>query len=209
MPIETGRKLSTLDLLPANEITEDTLIYLAQPAGEGAWEPVAVRAGDLAQWIKTAESIVPDNLPWRGARVIRSTNLTGVSSGATVSWSAAQVDTDDFWSAGAPTRLTIPAGVSKVRFYAGLTFELLGAAGTLVVALQKNGAGNVGAGVAAWRSGTSGFTTNRNFIIGRMEDVTPGDYFEIQAFFSMSGQDQIIADAFTFFEVEILEADLA
>ena len=37
------------------------------------------------------------------------------STDTSIPWDATVYDTDNFWSAGNPTRFTIPSGVSKVR----------------------------------------------------------------------------------------------
>ena len=49
---------------------------------------------------------------FRGARVKMNTDDTAVNAvaGYTIPFDAAVFDTDSFWSAGSPTRLTIPAG---------------------------------------------------------------------------------------------------
>jgi hypothetical protein len=61
---------------------------------------------------------------WRGIKFagFRDTTLTitgyeavADSTDVVVPWNAVVYDTDAFWSAGNPTRLTVPAGVSKVR----------------------------------------------------------------------------------------------
>jgi hypothetical protein len=39
---------------------------------------------------------------------------------AAVAWEAVVYDTDGFWTAGQPTRLTMPAAVSRVRLKAGV-----------------------------------------------------------------------------------------
>jgi hypothetical protein len=54
--------------------------------------------------------------PFRGARVRLTADDTAqnITTETAVSFDVADFDTDSFFSAGAPTRLTIPAGVSKV-----------------------------------------------------------------------------------------------
>lgn len=70
-----------------------------------------VRIVQSASSVKTTLAVAAHQL--RGARVHMTANDTTVNStsGYALSWDAAIYDTDTFWSAGAPTRLTIPAGL--------------------------------------------------------------------------------------------------
>jgi hypothetical protein len=53
---------------------------------------------------------------FRGALVqLTADEAVAASTDAAIPWDAIVYDTDAFWSAGNPTRLTVPAGVSKVR----------------------------------------------------------------------------------------------
>ena len=73
---------------------------------------------------------------FRGARVRMTTDDTtqNVTAGAAISFDSAEFDTDSFWAAGTPTRLTIPAGL-------GITH------------VEATGQANVSAGTAdTWRS---------------------------------------------------------
>lgn len=56
-----------------------------------------------------------------------------------VAWQAAQFDDGAMWSAGDPTRLTVPAGVSKVRLTASLRWTKQ-ATGDREAILYANGA---------------------------------------------------------------------
>lgn len=208
MPV-TGTKLSALaDLGIALDGSEH--LYMRDSEGN----PVKVTLDEIAQYIAVAQSIVPENLPYRGAIVRRTSNLTGLGASNVVTWQEALFDSDSFWSAGAPTRLTVPSGVTKVRLFGGAVFEAGGTAGSVSVYFRRNGGNFAQAddehhGRNSWRSTTTGFTSNRNAVFSSMIDVSAGDYFEFGADISMSGIDEILADAATFFELQVLEADVS
>lgn len=62
----------------------------------------------------------------------------GDSSDVTIPWDATVYDTDAFWSAGSPTRLTVPAGVSKVRLKGNLNWTF-GGTGSRHIWMHQNG----------------------------------------------------------------------
>lgn len=204
MPL-TGKKLSNIDPVGALDGTET--LYLVDTDGNAK----KITLSDLAQWIITEESIVPDNLPWRGARVYLTSNKTSFASGTVISWDAAALDSDSIWSAGSPTRLTVPAGVSKVRLRGNLQYESLGVAGTVRTILLMNGSALVApdhyAPITA-RQDATGLTGNWSMVVSGVIEVTPGDYFTLQGDISMTGNDTILASPTTWFEMEIVEADL-
>ena len=68
-------------------------------------------------------------IPWR-ALLRRTTNLTASTTAAYVAipWQRAVYDSDAFWSAGQPTRLTVPAGYALARLHfrgRSLVFNLM------------------------------------------------------------------------------------
>lgn len=166
----------------------------------GAEEILIVQGGNsrrlalstLAQWVITRESIIPSSLPWRGAKVGRSATVTGVTFPHIVAWDTEIADTDGFWSAGTPTRFTIPAGITKVELGAQVALETGVLAGGIYVNIRKNGADMSPATPFTIRSGSSGY--NDNTVVCRTwpEDVVAGDYFEVRANTTMSGVDQVL-----------------
>lgn len=77
-------------------------------------------SGDIGQEMVPYGPGNPFPVRFRGARVTLSADMTGVDLTASVilSWGVELFDTDNLWSAGAPTLFTIPAGL------AGLYAEL-------------------------------------------------------------------------------------
>lgn len=107
------------------------------------------------------------------------------------------VDTALFWDIANPTRLTIPTGVTIVRFTAR-TYEEVTQVGQLLIMLFKNGApalARVGFNATAWH----GETLESGAI-----QVVAGDYFEMGVHMAYPGTAD--ANGRTHFSVEILEA---
>jgi hypothetical protein len=199
--------LKTTELPAIGGLDGSELLYIVDSDGNSTKIDLAT----LAQWIITEESIIPDNRPWRGARVARTSTLTGLASGTAIPWQTADIDTDSIFSLGAPTRLTVPNGVTKVRLFTSLQYEDLLTAGTVAITFRKNGASFTGTdrrGQVTVRSGTTG--NNANIVCGFSGalSVAGGDYFEVLSFISMSNQDELQATSQTWFEMEIIEADL-
>jgi hypothetical protein len=72
------------------------------------------------QSVTTTGTVSPT---WKGARVGRDTTAFTMTAGTdmAVQWNASRIDTNSFWAAGTPSRLTIPAGVTKVRLRSRVT----------------------------------------------------------------------------------------
>lgn len=181
----------------------------------GAEEILIVQGGNsrrvslatLAQWVKVAESIVPASVPWRGAKVRLSTDVTGVTFPHIIGWATEIEDTDGFWTVGTPTRFTIPAGISKVRLECCVSVESLGVVGTLYVSINKNGAGFLGNHAPTSRQGSTGFTTNAWASWTWDENVVAGDYFEVRLNVSgLAGVDVVLNTNQTFFALTVVEA---
>lgn len=163
-----------------------------------------VALSDLAQWIKTAASIVPSSNPWRGARVRRTVNLS-LASAATgaVTWQSAALDTGSFWSAGAPTRLVVPAGVTKVRLRGSARFAA-NSSGQRQIFITKNGAPLEGRFSVLGNAVATPNTTDLNGTSGVIA-VAAGDYFEMSAYQNTSAALDLLAHETTWFELEVVE----
>ena len=105
-----------------------------------------------------------------GALVYKTSNQI-MTSGAAVTWDAATYDDASAYAGGSPTRLTVPAGITRVRFSAGLLGS--GAANALY-SLHKNGL-EVYAGGMGLQPNTNVVATHKSAILV----VIAGDYFEI------------------------------
>lgn len=117
-----------------------------------------------------------------GARVSRTSDMTSIAdnTGTVVTWQQADEDTSSFWSAGSPTRFTVPNGVSRVSLKANFPFVPNAADGYCAVSITKNGSTFDGHGkeVAVFTSATATFGVMLNVSCADIP-VSAGDYFEL------------------------------
>lgn len=136
----------------------------------------------------------------RSAQLLRSAPFSVINATVTpISWSSASFDTDVFFSASAPTRLTIPSNATVVRVTANVSFDS-NATGVRGVYLYKTGVEMPGARVTS--PAASGITTSLKVVSDPIRVIT-GDYFEALAYQSSGGA--LNADIFSTFSVEVLE----
>lgn len=132
--------------------------------------------------------------PFKGAKVIL-TAAEAISTSTDIPWDAVSYDVGTWWSSGAPTRLTIPAGVTRIRMYANIRTD--DNSFILTLAIIKNG--------SVWAEGPmtreDRQRTEQNLSSGPI-NVVEGDYFEIQAA-SSSAQNAIVSN--TWFSIEAIE----
>lgn len=160
---------------------------------------VKVSLATMKTFVNTDPTVAPSSEPWRGARVRFSTGWTYTSNSVSlVAWDAADVDTDSIWSGGAPTRLTVPTGVTKVILRANLRLPSGGS--TCHISLLKNGAVVDGMFSTRVTAPANGDLNGTSAVLS----VTGGDYFEVQLI-SNSGQSMAV-DARNWFEMSIVEA---
>lgn len=158
----------------------------------------------LKTWVNTDPSIVPSSSPWRGCRVVRtSTQSVGNAAFDLMSWQTATVDTDGIFSVGAPTRLTVPTGVTRVRLSASVGWAL-NATGQRMVSLLKNGSIPEGS-LAQNAPGLASLMSAVSSSSGSLA-VTAGDYFELRVAQTSGGSLNALETERTWFEMEILEA---
>lgn len=166
-----------------------------------------VALSDLAQWIKTAASIVPSSNPWKGARVRRTADLSIAHNTSTfVTWQAADADTSAFWSAGAPTRFTIPAGVTKVRLTSTIRWaSATTPAGFRQGAFFKNGVTFHGRGTNMASALTGSGNGMDLQVVSSVVSVVAGDYFEHVVFHTQGAALNVLANESTWFQIEVVE----
>lgn len=155
----------------------------------------------LKTFINTDPTVVPASEPWLGARVKRTSDLALTNGALTpITWQAEDVDTSSFWTVGAPTRITIPVGVAKVRLTGSVRFST-GTTGIRQIILTKNGAAFAGEGSARDISSES---TQDMQVMSAVVDVTAGDYFEMSALVGASSISVAATDR-TWFQIEVIE----
>lgn len=114
-----------------------------------------------------------------GVLVSLASPLTiGNNSETAVTWPTPIYDDLTFWSSGAPTRLTIPSNVSRIRISCQTTWDNQ-TSGDRKMRVVKNGA-DEGNGLPAMRlpSAGSGDVTALN-AAGGVVNVTAGDYLQL------------------------------
>ena len=104
-----------------------------------------------------------------------------------------------FWSAGNPTRLTVPAGVSNVRLKGNINWTL-GGSGYRHIWVHKNGALFFGTAKES-DAGDSGVQSIATGVV----NVMPGDYFELIARQTSGSTKNVVADELTWLAVEVVE----
>jgi hypothetical protein len=178
-------------------------------------KPVRVNVGETGlEFFTPGLSAGNWAVPFRGALVRRTADATGLSFPWFAAWQTAVYDTDSFWSAGNPTRLTVPAGVTRVRLHGSVRLPDAASVGAINLQFLRNGAAPSAAfpGTAMWavRVGGTGFTDNAAFLISPVLAVSPGDHFELRVNRTGLGTPTtVLADAATFFAIEVIEVSTA
>jgi hypothetical protein len=121
-------------------------------------------------------------IEFRGAKAKMTADDTtqNVSGGDTaVSFDSAVFDTDSFWSAGAPTRLTIPATVTYVELVGQVSVaSSTGDTGFYTGIFHRNSAGTLLRNFGPRLIETGGAAKQLQAVTGPVA-VTAGDYFEL------------------------------
>lgn len=130
----------------------------------------------------------------RGARVHRNNDASAQTSGP-INWYLADYDTDSFWSAGSPTRLTVPAGITKVKLTALVSHSGTGSQNARIYHLNSSDAPLTTVGLPRTQGQAVG-----NLVSGVIS-VTPGDYFELDS----STSAVLNTPESTWFEIEVVE----
>jgi hypothetical protein len=121
-------------------------------------------------------------LPFHGALAVKTaTQAIAATTDTLISYDATAYDTRGFWSAGAPTRLTVPAGITRVIVSAST--RITGGAGNYQTRFIRNGAEVNG---ITCQSMASGFTSGHINMSSAVLSVSAGDWFEILAFSSVA-----------------------
>ena len=146
-------------------------------------------------------------LPFRGALLLRSTNFSVATTGVYVAvpWQSAEYDSDAFWAAGQPSRLTIPAGVTKVRIVGNIEWQT--SPTSQLVEVRKNGNSVLGGGSFIVR-GDSGYSNQMRNLSSAVLPVSAGDWFELAVYVGTAGELRSLER--TWLAIEVVEtADAA
>jgi len=161
------------------------------------------KANVIAENVTSAFVNASTTCSWgsRGARVY-TTSAQSIASGSNIKffWDAATYDHAGFFDNG-NDRLTVPAGVSRVRVGAQVLFASTGTNYRHGLAITKNGS-NTWAGVPYLTVSGDGPCLN---VWSDAVDVTPGDYFEVIIAQASGGSITAGGTAVTWFAVEAIE----
>ena len=161
----------------------------------------SVTLAQLKTFFNTDPTVIPAAAPFRGARVRKNASQNVASAVVTaLTWQVADRDTDGIFSAGAPTRLTVPSGVTKVRIGGAARFSATHS-GLNQLTMYRNGAWFHGAAALTLGGGSQDMTFWSDVI-----DVTPGQFFEM-IFWHNRGVD-LAVDSFqwSWFAMNVVEA---
>ena len=133
--------------------------------------PVVNAAGDALEFID-----IDSASSFNGARIGLATSIDLDGTYSAIPWSSEKYDLGDWWASSAPTRLTVPAGVTRVRLHTSFSVHNLSAPVTIDFRLKK--------GSAALDTVTSHIVANHGdvgteTIITPVISVAGGDYFEL------------------------------
>lgn len=142
----------------------------------------------------------------RGALVKLTTNQSISSNTNTaISWSSAEYDAASLWSAGSPTRLTVPTGVQRIRLSGNARWALQ-SGGVRDIFFRKNGSTASFPGGGMQRMGSAVSTSVAQSLTSAVLAVAAGDYFEMFVL-QDSGSTVVVEGTFTahnWFSMEIL-----
>jgi len=195
----------TIDqLIAAGAITGDELLHILQ-GGNSRKATLAEVAAALAG-ITSAQTWA---VPFRGCLLSRSTDYVDFTANepVLVPWEQAEYDSDGFFNLTQPTRVTIPAGVHKVRLTGQVALTLSGTAHSGYTTFYKNGLADYpGQGIENIRQSTEGYTNNVYHAQTAIIPVVSGDYFELRI--NTSGADASMNDVLaspSWLQIEVVE----
>ena len=143
-------------------------------------------------------------LPFRGALVRLSSNysVSTTNSHVAIPWQSAVYDSDVFWDAGEPTRLTVPAGVTRVRITGNVEWQ--NSPTSQLIEVRKNGQSIIGGGSFIVR-GDGSYSNQMRNIASAVLSVVAGDWFELSVYIGGSGTIKSIER--TWFAIEVVETE--
>lgn len=177
----------------------DVSVTAPQPGHALVWD------GATSRWVNRVPTVptAANRAAFRGALIGTTAAKTGTGVLDPVTfWDVVDYDTDGFWSAAQPSRLTVPTGITKVR----LTTTLAPTAGpvdgsNVNVAIRKNASTVRGAIFVGGEYGTLGAGWQQ---VTAVLPVVGGDYFEVR--FNPGVTTSVTYDALSHFSIEVVES---
>ena len=142
-----------------------------------------------------------DALDFKGALLQKTADQAITTSTLTkATWDSAVYDEGGFWNVAAPTRLTIPAGASRVRLTFSADFDAT--TNRTRVSFYKNGSD---AFVGNARTDVTAGARNLQ-VVTPVLSVVQGDYFEAQVFHTHGSNRGLRGVTTTNFSIEVVES---
>jgi hypothetical protein len=142
-------------------------------------------------------------VPFRGALTQKTaTQSIAANTETTITFNSTIYDTDSFWSNSNPTRLTVPAGVTRVIVSANI--RITGGSTSVQLLIRINGGDVVGIGNVNMSTGLTNAHVNA---VTAPLSVTAGDYFEVVAF--VTAARTIDSGARTWLAIQVVEVSTA
>jgi hypothetical protein len=157
--------------------------------------------------IEAVEHAIPKTTTHRGCLLTRTADLVGAdfTTNTSLLWAAEQYDTDGFHDNAVNTsRITIPAGVTKVRLQAMVFVGNLATGSWTILRLYKNGTSAFPGGCQVQDNPGTGSASARLHMNSAIINVAEGDYFYLAM---ETGADTIVdipAD-YSWFACEVIE----
>ncbi len=141
----------------------------------------------------------------RGTTAVVTTAISPATSTATVlNFDSAPVNSDGMWVVGAPSRITIPENVTRVRLTGQVTFNGHASGIRKVSILKNGGAGYAGHAEAIVPTAGAAYSQAVNVSTGVI-NVVAGDYFELQCLQDTGGALALtVGQHFTWLTLEVL-----
>lgn len=196
--IDTSRALDALGQTPGSLLVRQNGFWL--PIEPGA-------AGQVLRMDGAPPMPAWGAPPTSGYPVIcRLSITTPATASATypkiVVWDTSLVDDAGIWSAGTPSRMTIPAGVTRCRLSYSIGFTSSSTARSFSIYPTLNGSTSpLGDGLLRLRMGSTGSTANWFNAVTGIRPCTPGDYFEIRGDCDPTFSSQFLAASVVTIEV--------
>jgi hypothetical protein len=222
----TGGSAQAADITVNGDVVFSSTGSIALPIGTTAERPTSNRNGQMRfntslNLIEASRDGVWSGLgisPFRGALVFRSTVQTipyGTPPPTAIIFQSASYDTNQIFSQANPTRLTVPAGVSKVRVSGNIRYGDPGVStiqAGVALFVRKGGLNFIAMPrqqLPLPANGASGAGMN---ITSPVYQVTPGEYFELLTAHSLANSnsqpiswDTDTSQSITWFAMEIIE----
>jgi hypothetical protein len=142
-------------------------------------------------------------VPFRGALTQKTaTQSIAANTETAITFNSTIYDTDSFWSNSNPTRLTVPAGVTRVIVSANV--RITGGSTSAQLQLRLNGGDVVGVGNVNM---STGLTVAQINAVSAPISVTAGDYFEASVF--VTAARTIDASPRTWLAIQVIETNSA